>query len=160
MARMNWKTLIVPHDFSPSADRALVEAAALARHHGAKLVLIHITQLPPGFNASSLIADPRAEGGEGGEMIRVDAYARINATVKLDALADPLRADGVEVETRAAIGEIDEEILEAAKDCAADLIVMGTHGRRGLAHLFLGSMASKVLRQASIPVLTVRLSAD
>jgi nucleotide-binding universal stress UspA family protein len=155
---MNWKTLLVPHDFSPSADRALVEAAALARHHGARLVLIHITQLPPGFNASSLISDPNAEPGA--EMIRVDAYARNNATAKLDALANPLRADGVAVEARASIGEIDEEILAAAKDCGADLIVMGTHGRTGLAHLFLGSMTEKVLRHATIPVLTVRIATE
>lgn len=154
---MNWKTLLVPHDFSPSADRALVEAAALARHHGARLVLVHVTHLPPGLHADALLADPNSDAGE---MIRVDAYARVNATNKLDVLAKPLRDDGVDVETRAAVGDVPDEILEAARDTGADLIVMGTHGRTGLAHLFLGSMTEKVLRQATVPVLTVRIATD
>ncbi len=153
--RMLWKTLLVPHDFSPGADRALVEAAALARHHGARIVLVHVTHLPPGLHADSLLADPRSETGE---MIRVDAYARVNAITKLDALASPLRADGVTVDTHAVIGDVSDQILDAAKDLGADLIVMATHGRTGLAHFFLGSMTEKVLRQSTVPVLTVRMS--
>ncbi len=153
---MNWKTLLVPHDFSPSADRALTEAAALARHHGARLILLHVAHLPKGgLNADAMITDPQ-DG-----LVRVDAYLRKGANERLGTLAAPLIADGVPVETRVEIGgDIAEEILEHATRDGADVIVMGTHGRTGLAHLFLGSMTEKVLRHASVPVLTVRIATD
>ena len=153
---MNWKTLLVPHDFSPSADRALTEAAALARHHGAKLILLHVAHLPKGgLNANATITDPQR--GE----VRVDEFLKKGANDRLAALASPLITDGVVVETRVEIGgDVAEEILEHATKDGADVIVMGTHGRTGLAHLFLGSMTEKVLRHASVPVLTVRIATD
>jgi universal stress protein A len=152
---MNWRTLLVPHDYSPCADRALAVASELARKHGSKLVLLHVTHLPPGLTADAMIADR-----ESGEMRRVDDFARIQALAELDQRAQRLESSGVQVEIRTAIGDIVDEILGAAEDVKADLIVMGTHGRTGLAHLFIGSMTEKVLRQSPVPVLTVREHAD
>lgn len=148
---MTWRTLLVPHDYSPCADRALRLATELARHHGGRIVLAHVTHLSPGINADSLISDQ-----ETGEMIRVDQYAAKRAGRELELRAAPLRQDGVPIEVRTATGSVAETILEIADDAKADLIVMGTHGRTGLAHLFIGSMAEKVLRHSPIPVLTVR----
>jgi nucleotide-binding universal stress UspA family protein len=148
---MNWRTLLVPHDYSPCADRALRLAAELARHHGARIILAHVTQLAPGITADALIADK-----ETGEMIRVDQYASKSAVRELDQRAGSLRQDGVVVEVVTATGDVHERILELAADEKADMIVMGTNGRTGLAQLFIGSIAEKVLRHSPIPVLTVR----
>lgn len=152
---MNWRTLLVPHDYSPCADRALRLAAELARHHGGRIVLAHVTHLAQGITADAMIADR-----ETGDMVRVDEYAASTARRELELRAAPLRQDGVAVELRTATGAIAETILELAADAKADLIVMGTHGRTGLAHLFIGSMAEKVLRHSPIPVLTVRDTPD
>jgi len=152
---MNWRTLLVPHDYSPCADRALRLAADLARHHGARIVLAHVTQLSPGITADALISDK-----ETGEMIRVDQYASKSAVRELDMRAGSLRQDGVVVEVVTATGDVSERILELAADEKADMIVMGTNGRTGLAHMFIGSIAEKVLRHSPIPVLTVRGGSD
>jgi universal stress protein A len=151
---MRWQTLLVPHDYSPCADRALALAVDLARTHQSRIVLVHVTDLPPGLTADAMITDR-----ESGEVVRVDAYASAQAMRELEQRAAPLRAGGLDVSTRSVLGDLDEGILAAARDAGADLIVMGTHGRTGLAHLFLGSIAEKVLRHAPIPVLTVREAA-
>jgi nucleotide-binding universal stress UspA family protein len=146
-----WKTLLVPHDFSPCADRALALAGDLARQHGASVVLVHITHLPPGLMADAMMSDR-----ETGQLVRVDAYARATATARLEEVAGPYRAAGLEISVRAVVGDVADEILELVAEVGADLIVMGTHGRTGLRHMLLGSMAEKVVRQATVPVLTVR----
>ena len=148
---MRWQTLLVPHDYSPCADRALNLAVDLAKTHQARIVILHVTDLPPGLTADAMVSDR-----ETGDMVRVDAYAEKAAMRELAARVDPLRAAGLTVDARSALGDIADSILEAATEEQADLIVMGTHGRTGLAHLFLGSMAEKILRHATVPVLTVR----
>jgi nucleotide-binding universal stress UspA family protein len=151
---MRWQTLLVPHDYSPCADRALAMAADLARLHQARIVLLHVTHLPPGLTADAQISDAN------GNMIRVDAYAEAAAARELESRAEPLRQGGLAVEVRSALGAVADEIIEVAGIEKADLIVMGTHGRTGLAHVLLGSMTEKVLRQAPVPVLTVRDEKD
>ena len=150
-----WKTLLVPHDYSPCADRALGLAVDLARTHKARIILLHVTDLPPGLTADAMVSDR-----ESGEMIRVDQYASAQAMRELEVRARPVRDQGIDIKVASALGDIAEEILEVARDSHADLIVMGTHGRTGLAHIFLGSMAAKVVRHATVPVLTVREQAD
>lgn len=148
---MTWRTLLVPHDFSACADRALGLAAQLAAKHGAQLALLHVTHLSRGMTADAMITDR-----ESGELVRVDAYARAQATRELEQRAAAVRATGVEVEVRHAMGDVVQEILRSG----ADLIVIGTHGRSGLAALVLGSVAERVVRHAAVPVLTVREKAD
>lgn len=152
---MRWQTLLVPHDYSPCAERALATAVDLAKTHASRIVLLHVTHLPSGLTADAMISDR-----DSGQQVRVDAYAAAAATRELEARADPLRRAGLKVEVRSALGDIPDRILEVAKAEGADLIIMGTHGRTGLAHLFLGSMAEKVLRNAPVPVLTVRDEGD
>jgi nucleotide-binding universal stress UspA family protein len=74
----------------------------------------------------------------------------------LQERATNLRAQGVEVRTIARVGEVSETILQVARDERVDVIVMGTHGRAGLGRLILGSVAEKIVRQAEVPVVTVR----
>jgi nucleotide-binding universal stress UspA family protein len=151
---MRWQTLLVPHDYSPCADRALAMAADLARLHQARIVLLHVTHLPPGLTADAQISDSN------GNMIRVDTYSAAAAQRELEGRAAPLRQSGLTVDVVNAMGNVADEIVEMAGVEKADLIVMGTHGRTGLAHVLLGSMTEKVLRQAPVPVLTVRDEKD
>lgn len=148
---MNWKNILVPHDFSAGADRALVVAGDLALTFGARVVLLHVTPLPPGMLPTTLI-----QPGDSPSQITVAEYTTRAAAVQLEKCANSLRERDVPVEIVALLGGVAETILEEAKRRESDVIVMGTHGRRGLAHLLIGSVAEKVVRQAPVPVLTVR----
>jgi len=147
-----WKTIVVPHDFSSSANHA----AALARDHaklaGGKLLLLHVVDIPPSFGPdTTLILDGSSEPPVG-----MQDYAVRRATDHLNDLAQRLRADGVEVATYVRVGVPVDEILKFAGEHAANVIVMGTHGRTGFRHLLAGSVTEKVVRASSIPVLTTR----
>ena len=140
--------ILAPVDFSPCADKALAYAAELAEKFAAELVVLYAVpdvavtapdvMMPvpvPVADANDLLAAGR------------ETVAKLIADKNLSRL----NARG---EVR--LGEAAEAIGEAAKELAADLIVIGTHGRGGLAHLLLGSVAEKVVRTAPCPVLTVR----
>ena len=86
----------------------------------------------------------------------LEASARKYADKRLNALQDKARAAGVKTSTLIREGVADEQIVRAARSKKADVIVLGTHGRTGLARLFLGSVASRVVTAAPCPVLTVR----
>ena len=149
-----WKKLLVPHDFSPCAARALGLAVDLARVHGAELVLVHVSELPANLVPEALVIPPGTDTA-----VRVDDPTLRGAREQLELIAEPLRREGIAVRTLAMIGEIAREILTAAKTVGADVLVVGTHGRTGLSHLFLGSVAEKLVRYASFPVVTVRSQA-
>lgn len=149
-----WKKLLVPHDFSACADRALRLAARLAAAHGASLTVLHVSDLPANLSPDALISVP----GEG-QAVRIDEYTTRGARQRLEALAEPLRKEGFPVEVVATTGDVAAEILSVADVRAVDAIVVGTHGRQGLAHLLLGSVAEKLVRYSPIPVVTVRSKA-
>ncbi|MCK6572026.1 universal stress protein [Myxococcota bacterium] len=150
-----WKTILVPHDFSGGAARAQALAGTLARKFDARVVLLHVTPLPPGMLPSTLI-----QPNDAVTQVTVSEFTTRAAAERLESWARPLRDEGVPVEVGALLGGIAETILDEAKRVSADVIVMGTHGRRGLAHLLLGSVAEKVVRQADVPVITVRSDAE
>ncbi len=142
---MSFSTILVPHDFSPTADRALEVAKALARATDAKkLVLAHAHFVPLEIGALAV------QGVE-----RVYADIERQATERLEQIGTSLRDEGFNAEFVALQGAPEHVILEVVADKKADLIVMGTHARHGLRHLFLGSIAERVLRTAPCPVLTV-----
>lgn len=151
MSALPFRTILVPTDFSSCARRALDYAADLARASGALLVVHHATELPLGVHGSERI---HPEGAR--EAVRVDEYARSTARAHLDDEAERLGGD-VRVITRAEIGSTVHSILQAAEEMGADLIVMGTHGRTGLRRGLMGSVAERVVRGATCPVLTLRL---
>jgi len=139
--------ILVPTDFSDSADHALAYAVTLAGQVSAPVHLIHVFD------------DPDAVG------LYSEVYVPMPPEVRAALLTDVRR----QLATRTAIAghnKVTTEVLtgaptaraivEAAKQDGCDLIVMGTHGRHGMAHLLLGSVAERVVRTAQCPVLVVR----
>ncbi|MDR7523356.1 MAG: universal stress protein, partial [Armatimonadota bacterium] len=134
-------------DFSASSDAALEWAQALGQAFGARLILLHVVDT----TASGLM------GGPGGVLMPPPPQALLDdlrAEAKTSMAALAARVPGAE--TRIVEGSPRQEILRAAAEMKADLIVMGTHGRSGLAHLLFGSVAEHVVRHASVPVFTIR----
>ncbi len=147
-----WKTILVPHDFSRCANHASALARDLAKIHGARLVLLHVAELPPMLGPGATVIP---DGG--GAPIGVREYALRASEAHLADLAERLRKDGVEVSVVSVAGHVATEVAETAAREHADLIVMGTHGRTGLAHVVLGSVTEKIVRHSLVPVLTVRV---
>ena len=146
-----WKSILVPHDFSPGADRALRVAVDLARVHGASISILHVSDLPEGLTGDTVVEPPREHSSLAGA-----DYVTRGALRRLEGIAQPLRRAGLTVRTKAVTGDVADEILGAARKLDTDVLVVGTHGRTGLSHLVLGSVAENVVRRASVPVVTVR----
>ncbi len=139
--------ILYPTDFSEPGAAALAPVTTLARVFHAEVILLHVIEPLP----------VPAEGyfPTGAWQTYMDETRR-EAVNQLDRLAGALKAEGVAVTTRLAAGPSVSRILDAAKEESADLIAMGTHGRTGLSSVLLGSVADKVVRLATCPVLTVR----
>jgi nucleotide-binding universal stress UspA family protein len=141
--------ILVPTDFGEPADRALDFAITIAAKFDAKLTMFHASGVPP-YAYSAY-----AEG----------LYWPTNEMTKedkrwLDALVEKAKERYARIEGVVEAGNPWLAILEMAKAQHADLIVMGTHGRRGLSRVFLGSVAEKVVRLSPVPVLTISGMAD
>jgi universal stress protein A len=138
--------ILVPVDFSDHTSRVVDYAVGFARRYGARIRLLHVIQ-----------ADRYVLPGHymlpGPELLeRIAAEMEL----KLAALSKGLLTTGAPVECEVRRGLAIPTILEAARDVAADLIVMGTHGHTGIKHLWIGSVAENIVRTAPCPVLTVR----
>jgi nucleotide-binding universal stress UspA family protein len=134
------KRILVPSDFSDASDAALGYAAGFARGLTAQLYLLHV----PGRTGENLEADfPIGE-------FATTTRGRVEAVVGSDTAAQ------LRPEYAVRIGTPAEEIIRYAGDRDIDLIVMGTHGRSGVAHALVGSVTEKVIRAASCPVVVVR----
>ena len=147
---MTLKRILVPTDFGEAADSALMYGRTLARAFGATLDVLHVTQ---DVNMTS-VASEIAYGSMMADLQRdVDATAR----KKLEQLL--IDSDGSGPPAKPAVMMSNATawaIVQYAKDENIDLIVMGTHGRKAMAHFLMGSVAERVVRTASCPVLTVR----
>lgn len=150
-----FRTILVPHDFSQCASRAEALAADWAQATGARVVLFHACQLPAGLALGTMVTP---EGGT--EPVTVENHVLAGAKARLEQRAAALRERGIAVTIRMKIGEIGEMTLEEARASRADVIIMGTHGRSGLRHFLLGSVAEKVIRSANVPVVTLRYSEE
>lgn len=141
---MRIKTILCPVDRSEISNRAMAYATALAREFMARLSVLEVIdwRLPP-------IAGTAVELPEMPPEVQTDALGHLNA------LTAPARELGVPTEVGIDVGPVVRRVLERASHVTADLIVVGTHGRGGFDRLALGSVAEKVLRKASCPVLTV-----
>jgi nucleotide-binding universal stress UspA family protein len=149
---MTWRTILVPHDFSNSANHAAALARDVAAKFGARLILLHVTEVPTGISIDTAVVP-----SPGAAPISLRDYANANANDHLADLAARLEKDGAVVSSQVAVGNAVDEILRVAAEEKADLIVMGTHGRTGLRHLVAGSVTEKVVRTSPAPVLTVRV---
>ena len=144
--------ILVPMDFNPASDAALACAKDLAAKYGARLSLLHVVTNPDATGVWTPDVYVPASPGTRERFLR-EARARLENTVTTE------ERTRFRVTIEADIGAVAEKIQDFAREQHVDLIVMGTHGRKGLAHLFLGSVAERVLRSASCPVLTSHAAA-
>jgi nucleotide-binding universal stress UspA family protein len=142
--------ILAATDFSEYSKDAVDMAVSFAQQFGADLYLIHVFE-PSYFSPGGVLLSVLP--GEVHGWIR---SVREEESEKLSALAEKIRGEAGRVETLFKIGMPHEEIVNAAEAIPADLIVLGTHGRSGAAHLLLGSVAERVARKAVCPVLTVK----
>jgi nucleotide-binding universal stress UspA family protein len=148
---MAWNKILVPHDFSASAEHATEVAGDEAKLHGGTIVLLHVIDLPYQLTPETLIASP-----ETGASISVKQYAIDAAETHLHDIVQQLAKHGVTATGLVSLGNPVDEINRAIDDRKIDLVVMGTHGRTGLRHLMAGSVAERVVRSSKVPVLTIR----
>ena len=143
-----YKRILVPVDGSETSSKALVTALQMARETGGRVRLVHVLDelaYLSGFEVS-------------GDLVRI---AREYAQKVLADALDVARSAGVPADTRlleAAGVRMGEAVAEEARAWEADLVAVGTHGRRGVSRVLLGSGAEQVLRLAPVPVLAVRAS--
>lgn len=145
-----YQQILVPIDGSLTSDKALAEAIRLARLTGARLRLIHVVDelsyvngFEPAMNYVNEIIPLMHAAGE-----------KLLAHGRQRALNQGVSADSVLVEEGP--GRICDHVADQAKRANADLIVVGSHGRRGIGRVLLGSDAEQIIRHASVPVLVVR----
>ena len=140
-----FRRILVPHDFSAPADRALAVAAELARAHRGRLLVLNV--IPP---YQPVVGVP-------GEMMWVPPPPPVELERRrLERIVARTvgRNDAPRVTCRVVVADPFRAIMNAARD--ADAIVMATAGRTGLSHLLIGSVAEKVVRHSPVPVLTIR----
>ncbi|HEY5921825.1 MAG TPA: universal stress protein [Kofleriaceae bacterium] len=140
------KHILVPTDLSEGAEEALDYACELAREFGATVHLLHVIGIPT-------LGVP--ELGVALTSTVIDSMVRENQ-IALEQLADRKRHLGTFGQVLLRTGDARDVINRTAKELGADLIVMGTHGRRGVSRALLGSVTETVVRSAPCPVLTVR----
>jgi nucleotide-binding universal stress UspA family protein len=143
---LSLRTIVVPMDFSPASQRALELAKSLAKSAGpSHLILVHAYYVPVELEQYlTTHGDPFFDRLSKG------------VTKDLEAILTSLQNAGISSEYVARAGTPETVILDVAREKKAGLIAMGTHGRRGITHLLLGSTAEKIVRTAEVPVLTVR----
>ncbi len=140
-----YKKIVIALDGSDASRSALEDALKLAREQQAKAVLVHVYEPIVGSSSQGVIDLTKAIREEGEHIVA--------------AALEQARKAGVEAQSRvidAAGRRVASVIVEAASEAGADLIALGTHGRRGIEHLLLGSVAEGVARRAEVPVLLIR----
>jgi nucleotide-binding universal stress UspA family protein len=141
------KRILVPVDFSEPSTRALMHAIAMAEQFGASLDVLHV------------VPNPYVDDPAGLYLPLPVTYVNDlmnDARKRLDDLLDSADRQRLRARAIVKVGDPLRQVVEYARGESVDLIVLGTHGRSGVAHLFLGSVAERVVRTAPCPVLTVR----
>ena len=142
------KRILCPVDFSANAEHALQYALAFARTFDAELEILHAVE-PIAYEVG---------GDEMGVQLAVQYLQEVEVavTARLEELCAKAKRSHPKVSPHLAKGVAFVEIVRRAKEGNVDLIVIGTHGRTGLAHALMGSVSEKVVRKAPCPVLTVK----
>jgi nucleotide-binding universal stress UspA family protein len=146
---INLRRILVPTDFSESANHALAYGISFAREYKAELVLLHVVETLSVGYAGDLFPVPMAE-----VLNEITAYAR----GELAKAAAQAGERGVTARQVVIQGKPATEVIRYAKEQAIDMIVLGTHGRGVLDHALFGSTTERVMRKAPCPVLTCRLA--
>ena len=145
-----YSRILVGFDGSPAAESALRHAAALATRSGAALCVAHVVDMGLRPIGSALGLDLGASGDA-----RREAGRATIARAAAIAVEAGLQAESRLLETASPTEGVADILAEAAEECRADLVVLGTHGRTGLQKLIMGSTADGVARRALVPVLLV-----
>jgi nucleotide-binding universal stress UspA family protein len=142
---VSFKNILVPVDFGEASKAALDVAVDLSKQYRSDLTLLHTWEVP-------------VYGYGGMEFAAMDMLTPIQAAAReqLDALLAEVKKQRPDAKAVLARGVAWREILTTIEHTKPDLVVMGTHGRRGLGHMILGSVAEKIVRLSPAPVLTVR----
>lgn len=135
--------ILVPTDLSDYSKEAFKAAITLAQQTKATLLIVHVLD-PIGYPIDFALIGP-------------PVFPKLKIGKELDNMAQYGIGKGLLVEKHILKGDPPTEIIKAAKDLNCDLIVMGTHGRTGMAHLLMGSVAERVIRSSAVPVMIVRL---
>jgi nucleotide-binding universal stress UspA family protein len=138
--------ILMATDFTPASQAALNEAIEMAKGNGTELLIAHAYYPPDAVQAQSFAAGAYEEW---------DQNLRTQVLEKLQPLLGRAEKAGVKARGLVLPGAPDEAIAEAVKENDADLVIMGTHGRKGVARFLVGSVASRVISTAPCPVMTV-----
>lgn len=144
-----WKRICCAVDFSESARVALETAAGLAKDAGATLALVHAYAVPA--PVGDFLVTPK----DLGQLASAEAERTMKRWQE-----EAERRCGAPVKAAVVAGDAADEVIRFARTEAADLVVVGTHGRTGLKRLVLGSVAERVVREAPCAVLVARAAAD
>jgi nucleotide-binding universal stress UspA family protein len=143
---INVKKILHPTDFSANSKEAFDYAVGMAEKFGAEIMLLHVVErfdyAPPEYYMSAAELGTEIERRMAESLTHLEKVAEAVTAVKVT----PMVLEGKPF----------VEIIRFAKEKGVDLIILGTHGRTGLAHILIGSTAEKVVRKASCPVLTIR----
>ena len=142
------RRILHPSDFSRASGAAFAKAVEMAKTNAAELLVVHVLTPVIPMVGDGYVSPKVYE--------EIEATSRAQAQTELDRLAAKAKKAGVRVTSLLMEGVPHEQITRAARSKRADLVVIGTHGRTGLAKFFLGSVAGRVVSIASCPVLTVR----
>ena len=144
-----FKTILVAVDGSAISKLGLEEAISLATELGATLCVLHVIEefiLAQGHDAPDFVEGLLEALRDTGKKILAEA---VNEAEQVGVTTRSILAEAI-------AGPVADVILEQAKQCGADMIVLGTHGRRGMSRLVMGSDAERVVQEATVPVLLVR----
>lgn len=140
------RSILVPVDFSDCSLAGLKYAVRFAREVGARIIVLHVADLGPVMMTT---------GGGDYDSLAYREAARRRCSGEMNGFLKRVDFDGVPVDTSAVAGYCPAAIYEAAAKEGADLIIISTHGRTGLSHAFIGSVAEGTVRHAACPVLVV-----
>ncbi|MEO8550150.1 MAG: universal stress protein [Kofleriaceae bacterium] len=146
---MKLSTILAGADVSIPSDQAIDRAAALAAQHGAKLILVHAV-------ANEHLAEEERDEDVVQKLGEVSAAMNAEVAKRLRVRLDQLKAQGIDAELASVAGAPGEVVAQLARDHAAELIVVGTHGHTGISRFLLGSVATAILRHAPCDVLVTR----
>lgn len=146
---MNVRTILVPVDFSTCSLLVTRQAAGLAARLGARVVILHVAELPRHLSAEATLELDGVQRTAEGHLVA-------ESNERLVAFTEAARELGAEADVEVRVGPVVPTILSAVDSLGADLVIIGTHGRTGLARIVLGSVAEGVAHQAHVPVMLVR----
>jgi nucleotide-binding universal stress UspA family protein len=143
------KKILCPVDFFPASEAAVNYAAGLAANYAAAVHLLHVITPVPATAYEYVI-----------DSTEVMKAMEENSTRELDKLVAGLKEAGVDVQSELRVGDVYDEIKRAIEVVKPELIVMGTHGRRGVERWFLGSTTEKLLRHSPVPLVTISAAGE